>query len=202
MENIENNRITPTHIESLKQNEIFVFGSNSAGFHSSGAAHAALQWGAVMGRESGQQGNTYAIPTTFKTVDDIKPYVAEFIRFAQSQPCTIFYVTEIGCGHAGHEAADIAPLFKQAMDVDNIYLPSSFWQILNLSFSERLKAILNHYEITPIELVANLGIRPSHAINLFIGVDHPNISDIQKILIKYPEINARWLLLGEGNIIS
>ena len=68
-------RATPSNIKSLNSNEIFVFGSNSAGVHSSGAAKAALKWGAVMGVENGLQGNTYAIPTTFKIVSEIEPYI-------------------------------------------------------------------------------------------------------------------------------
>lgn len=194
-------RTTPSNIKSLNPNEIFVFGSNTAGIHSSGAAEAALKWGAVMGVENGLQGNTYAIPTTFKTVKEIEPYVAEFIVFAKSQSNYIFYVTEIGCGHAGHKAKDIAPLFKSVMDIENIYLPREFWQILEQCFSNRIKTILNHYSITPIEFVNSIGIKPSHALNLTIGIEYPNISDIQKILIAYPEVNARWLLLGEGDIL-
>ena len=43
-------RITPRRIDSLKENEIFVFGSNLAGMHGGGAARIArLHFGAVMG---------------------------------------------------------------------------------------------------------------------------------------------------------
>ncbi len=194
-------RTTASNIKSLNSKEIFVFGSNSAGIHSSGAAKAALKWGAVMGVENGLQGNTYAIPTTFKMVREIEPYINEFTIFAKNHPNYLFYVTEIGCGHAGHEAKDIAPFFKSAMDIDNIHLPREFWQILNRCFAERIKEILNHYSITPIEFVDIIGIKPSHAMNIIIGIEHPTISDIQKILIAYPEVNARWLLLGEGDIL-
>jgi hypothetical protein len=40
-------------------------------------------------------------------------------------------VTEIGCGLAGMVIEDIAPLFKQALDVENIYLPERFVLYLN-----------------------------------------------------------------------
>ncbi len=201
MKNKESYRVTPSNIEALCANEIFVFGSNVAGIHSSGAAYTALGWGAVMGKESGLQGNTYAIPTTFKSVSEIEPYVNEFINFARNHPNLIFYVTEIGCGHAGHETENIASLFKSAVNIDNISLPNSFWHILNNCFSNRLKAIIEQYSITPIDFVEYIGVKPSHGMNLIIGIDYPNISDIQKILIKYPDINARWLLLGDGDIL-
>jgi hypothetical protein len=37
-----------------------------------------------------------------------------------------FYVTKIGCGIAGFEIGEIAPLFKGALDVENIILPKDF----------------------------------------------------------------------------
>ena len=51
--------------------------------------------------------------------------------FAKAHPEYIFLVTEIGCGIAGFEPAEIAPLFQDAIPVGNIYLPERFWQILN-----------------------------------------------------------------------
>lgn len=50
MEDMKKGRITPSWIDSLKENEIFVFGSNLAGMHGGGAARIArLHFGAVMG---------------------------------------------------------------------------------------------------------------------------------------------------------
>ena len=62
--NMTNQRITPEWIDSLKPNEVFVFGSNLAGMHGGGAAMVAhLKFGAVMGQGVGMQGQSYAIPT-------------------------------------------------------------------------------------------------------------------------------------------
>ena len=64
MEDMKKGRITPSWIDSLKENEIFVFGSNLAGMHGGGAARIArLHFGAVMGKGVGLQGQSYAIPT-------------------------------------------------------------------------------------------------------------------------------------------
>lgn len=128
------NRTTSNHITSLQPGEVFVFGSNLKGFHAGGAARQAMQWGAVYGQGSGMQGDTYAIPTMFNTAEEIKPYVDEFIRYARKHPEKTFLVTEIGCGIAGFEPKDIAPLFREAMKVENIYLPHSFWKILKKEF--------------------------------------------------------------------
>lgn len=38
---------------------------------------------------------------------------------------------EIGCGIAGFSVEEIAPLFEQAIEVENIYLPERFWMVLN-----------------------------------------------------------------------
>ena len=60
-------------------------------------------------------------------VDVIKPYVDEFINFAKSHPEFKFLVTRIGCGIAGFNDKEIAPLFKDAIEIENIYLPESFY---------------------------------------------------------------------------
>lgn len=124
-------RISPRRIETLKDNEIFVFGSNLAGMHGGGAAALAYRcWGAVWGQGVGMQGQCYAIPTMHGGVDRIKPYVDEFIEYARNHSEYDFLVTEIGCGIAGFVPADIAPLFVEALDVQNIYLPQRFLDVL------------------------------------------------------------------------
>lgn len=126
-----NTRITPNHITELKPNEIFVLGSNLQGYHGGGAARLAMnQWGAVWGQGTGLQGQTYAIPTMQGGIGTIRPYIDQFIKFAQNDPERTFLVTEIGCGIAGFRPADIAPLFKNAINIPNIWLPQRFWEIL------------------------------------------------------------------------
>ena len=122
---------TPEMIQALAPNEVFVFGSNLGGFHAGGAARAAHHhFGAVWGQGVGLQGQSYAIPTMQGGTETIKPYVDEFIAFAQSRPDLFFYVTRIGCGIAGFIDEDIAPLFSAALPLDNVALPKSFYDIL------------------------------------------------------------------------
>ena len=54
----------------------------------------------------------------------------DFISFAISHSEYTFLVTEIGCGLAGLTHRQIAPLFKDAIEVSNIHLPEPFWNIL------------------------------------------------------------------------
>lgn len=131
MEEMKKNRITPEWIDTLKDNEIFVFGSNQAGMHGGGAARVArLRFGAVLGNGVGIQGQSYAIPTMQGGVETIRPYVDDFIAYAQQHPSLHFLVTPIGCGIAGFEPEDIAPLFEGAKAVKNISLPESFWEVI------------------------------------------------------------------------
>ncbi|MBQ0008104.1 MAG: hypothetical protein KBT40_05240 [bacterium] len=123
-------RVSPEFITKLEQNEIFVFGSNLAGMHGGGAARIAyMHFGAIMGQGVGLQGQSYAIPTMHGGVEVIKPYVDQFIEFAKLHPELKFLVTAIGCGIAGFSASEIAPLFASACNVENIFLPQSFWNI-------------------------------------------------------------------------
>ena len=124
-------RMTPDRITRLADGDIFVFGSNLAGMHGGGAARYALEaFGAKWGQGVGLQGRSYAIPTMQGGVETIKPYVDSFIDFAKEHPELRFLVTRIGCGIAGFTDAEIAPLFKQALNVSNICLPAEFWQEL------------------------------------------------------------------------
>lgn len=125
------NRITPDRIERLQPGEVFVFGSNLQGLHGGGAAHMArLHFGAEMGNGNGPQGQSYAIPTMQGGVETIRPYTDKFIAYAQAHPEQTFLVTAIGCGIAGFDPEEIAPLFAKAKDVGNIYLPKRFWEVL------------------------------------------------------------------------
>ena len=76
MEEMKKGRITPSWIDSLKENEIFVFGSNLAGMHGGGAARIArLHFGAVMGKGVGLQGQSY--PNVKAAVEVAKQHSSE-----------------------------------------------------------------------------------------------------------------------------
>ena len=118
---------TSERISELRENEIFVFGSNLAGAHGGGAAWLAYRrFGAVWGEGVGLHGRTYAIPTMQGGVDTVKPYVDDFILFSKEHGELTFLVTRIGCGIAGFRNEEIAPLFKDAICVENIILPKEF----------------------------------------------------------------------------
>lgn len=122
-------RITPEFITELSESEIFVFGSNLKGHHYGGAARIARnKFGAIHGQGIGIQGQSYAIPTMQGNIDTIKPYVDEFIKFAIYHKEMKFLVTKIGCGIAGFKVSEIAPLFFDCIEIENVYLPLEFWK--------------------------------------------------------------------------
>ena len=127
---------SPANITSLKPDEVFVFGSNSAAIHGAGAAKQALKWGAKMGRD-GLCGQTYGICTKDRhiqtlSLDRIAEHVGEFLYEAERRPELTFLVTEVGCGLAGYTPKDIAPLFASYKPFpENVRLPQSFIDIIN-----------------------------------------------------------------------
>ena len=133
------NRITNEPILTLQENEIAVVGTNEGGRHGAGfALYCYNYFGAVYGQAFGLQGQCFGVPTRdnsrpLKTLplDQIEPYINEFIQFAKDNESLTFKVSKIGCGHAGYTVEQIAPMFKEAINVKNIHLPREFWDVLN-----------------------------------------------------------------------
>lgn len=124
-------RISSDRIESLTENEIFVFGSNLAGKHIGGAARQAYQkFGAEWGIGNGPTGQSYAIPTMQGGIETVAPYIEQFTQYAQAHSEMKFLVTKIGCGVAKFHPKDIAPYFSLAAKLPNVFLPAEFWLYL------------------------------------------------------------------------
>lgn len=130
-------RVTPEQISTLEDNEIFVFGSNESGIHGAGAARFAYDnFGAFYEQGFGLMGQSFGIPTkdwfiTKLDIQVVKFYVDRFIDFAKKSKQYTFYVTKIGCGLAGFTEEEIAPLFSELIDDENVYLPVEFITIIN-----------------------------------------------------------------------
>lgn len=121
-------RTTPDKIDKLEENEIFVFGSNEEGHHNGGAALLALnRFGAVYGNGHGLQGKSYAISTMEGLISTARN-INTFIDFASEHQELRFFVTAIGCGIAGYNPLQIAPLFSRAIILPNVFLPLIFWE--------------------------------------------------------------------------
>ena len=127
---INGHRIASDRIATLGKNEIFVFGSNIHGAHGGGAAwYAHKNFGAEWGVGEGLTGRTYALPT-MEGEDSLKHAVERFIACAKEHPELTFLVTAVGCGIAGYTPNVVAPLFKDATSLKNVYLPQLFWNVI------------------------------------------------------------------------
>lgn len=102
--------------------EVFVFGSNLRGRHGAGAAKvAAKRFGAEEGCGTGWFGQSYALPTKDYSIqtmplDLIQDHINWFAAYTRAHPDTCWFVTRVGCGLAGHDDNQIAPLFKDAFN--------------------------------------------------------------------------------------
>lgn len=122
---------TPNKVTSLKPDQIFVYGSNLEGNNGGGAARDAQDlFGAKHGIGVGRNGRCYAIPTMDGSVEAIKLYVDDFIKYASEHKELEFLLTPIGCGIAGYTPNQIAPLFKEGLKYGNIVFPKSFIDVL------------------------------------------------------------------------
>ena len=107
-------------ITSLKPNQVFIFGSNICGYHEGGAARKAFDdFGAIYGKGTGIQGQSYAIPTLDEHFNKlglsiIKHYLEDLDDYARTHPGLEFLLTNVGCGIAGfssEEMESIMPIF-------------------------------------------------------------------------------------------
>lgn len=136
MEGKDYTGFTPDYIDCLLPNQIFVFGSNSLGYHTGGASGTARKkFGAVWGQPEGLQGQSYAIPVDFgkgvRKDSEVKASIDRFLTFTKEHLELFFFVTRIGCGMGGYRDEEIAQFFKDALNLNNVCLPKSFVEALN-----------------------------------------------------------------------
>lgn len=67
---------------------------------------------------------------------------------------------------------------------------------------DRIKKFMEYKEISPSELADTIGVQRSNVTHVLKARNKPSFQFIEKLLQIYPEINAKWLLLGEGNMIE
>lgn len=117
-------------VHSLKENQIFVFGSNLAGHHIGGAAKQAFeQFGAITGKGKGLQGQSYAFPTLGKDMYQLTDYelrnnVADLYFECQGNRDKEFLLTKVGCGIAGYPEEQMKALFSNPPV--NLVLPENW----------------------------------------------------------------------------
>jgi len=67
---------------------------------------------------------------------------------------------------------------------------------------DRIKKLIEFMGISPSELADSIGVQRSNVTHVLKGRNKPSFQFIEKLLQIYPTVSAKWLLLGEGNMIE
>ena len=133
------NRCTPSKIFKLRQEQVFVFGTDSIGSQRLGAAGlAAKNFGAQIGVTNGRTGDSYALPAMGFSLAELGSAILQFEQYARENRGTTFLVTPIGCGHAGFREEDVAPYFRGCIALTNVMLPEQFIRFFRMKCIEKL----------------------------------------------------------------
>jgi len=65
---------------------------------------------------------------------------------------------------------------------------------------DRLQRFLDLEQLTPARLADILGIQRSGLSHILSGRNKPGFDLIQKLLTKFPSLNADWLITGKGKV--
>jgi len=65
---------------------------------------------------------------------------------------------------------------------------------------ERLLKIITSEGLTPSLLSEELGVQRSGISHILSGRNYPSFDFLQKLLVRFPKLNAEWLLLGQGSM--
>ena len=66
---------------------------------------------------------------------------------------------------------------------------------------DRIKQFIDYKGISPGDLASAMDVQRSNISHILNGRNKPGAAFIEKILIVYPDLNARWLLTGSGEMI-
>ncbi len=134
----------------LPENTVVVFGSNTAGWHGAGLARECKEYhGAIYGKGQGLQGQSYAIPTREPDTSKPKPalrtlplnkiaqYVQIFVKdvleggttYSGFTDMPTYIIPQIGCGFAGYNPYQIAPMFWELRKHPRVFFNETFNQV-------------------------------------------------------------------------
>ena len=66
----------------------------------------------------------------------------------------------------------------------------------------RINLILRAKNITAKQFAEEIGIQPSGMSHIMGGRNNPSLEFVTKVIRRYPEIDANWLLLGKGEMYA
>jgi len=67
---------------------------------------------------------------------------------------------------------------------------------------ERIRKFMEYKGISPSELADTIGVQRSNVTHVLKSRNKPSFQFIEKMLQVYPDLNAKWLLLGTGPMVE
>ena len=71
-----------------------------------------------------------------------------------------------------------------------------------MSVSVRLQKIMDYYKINSGELARKIGVQKSSISHVLSGRNKPSYTFLSKLIKAFPEINLKWFISGEGEMIT
>lgn len=65
---------------------------------------------------------------------------------------------------------------------------------------DRINLILKAKNLTSRQFAEEIGIQPSGMSHILSGRNRPSLDFVMKVVTRYPEIDIKWLTLGEGEM--
>lgn len=188
------NRSTPSKVLRLRNEQVFVFGTDSRGSQRYGAAGlAAKQFGAQIGVKNGRTGNSYALPTMDCALEELGAAILEFEQYARENKGLTFLVTPIGCGHAGFNVDQVAPYFRGCIALNNVMLPDLFLSFFRMECIDKLG--LRNNLSSPKEEVFDI-------YSLYDESVHPVLNYLQEHSIPFSPDGGFSLLDDQENVLA
>lgn len=68
--------------------------------------------------------------------------------------------------------------------------------------TDRILSIIKYFNLSPSDFAEEIGVQRSGISHLISGRNKPSLEFVQKILLRFPEINPEWILSGTGEMIK
>ena len=115
----------PPHCRRWTARECIVYGDAPAGENGEEG-----KMETILSRFNHHPAQGYPIMTVGASLEDIRSGVDGFLAYTKTHPGTRFHVRKVGYDKAGYSARQIAPLFKGALEMENVLLPAEILEEL------------------------------------------------------------------------
>ena len=71
-----------------------------------------------------------------------------------------------------------------------------------MTIQERLQVILKMHQLSPSAFADKIGVQRSNISHVLSGRNKPSLDFLEKIIIHFPKVNAKWLVSGRADLID